>query len=145
MEEVQSYTVNVSRPPVSTSPVDPMHYRKKTPQIAKPPSEYKGSKYDQLPMCNVIRKPCTAHVWDKYKGPIPLVAFTTPRYYYECVNCQAQLCSEIKIPRAALRAARGEECAHELVPALALGPNYEAYTCKKCDYQECKFIKSTLS
>ena len=88
----------------------------------------------------VITVPCTAHVWGKHKGPIPLVAWTTPRFYYTCIHCSAELCTEIKIPITS--AVKKPKCDHILESAIGLGPNYKAVKCTRrgCNYQKCEFV-----
>lgn len=106
-------------PPKSTV-CDPEMFRRRCPMPKK--QEYK-------------EKSCNGHVWGRSFRPTPAVATDPPIFYYQCVNCNKQMVSEIRIPLQM----HGPECTHDL-HEVDLGPNYEAYKCTKCRYQKCKYI-----
>ncbi len=113
--------------PPKSSVCDPDMFRRQSTMPKK--QEYKQIRG------MLVQKPCNGHVWGRSFRPTPAVATDPPIFQYQCVNCNKQIVSEIRIPLQM----RVPDCTHDL-QKVDLGPNYEAYACTKCRYQKCKYI-----
>lgn len=74
------------------------------------------------------------HEWGPHPhaGPIPTIAFIPPRHLYQCILCNKQTSSIVKIPLVSPNKDKSR-CKHEFASDTTLGFKYKKYqACQKC-------------